>query len=207
MIFDFYIPADSPLRDVAASGTGPVSTATTISGITTGDFFIAENTSFTFGDGVLETRKTDPTIKVGATTSFLDCVYQVASAETVTVTNASIGATGINGPFTGLTTDVRRVFCNIAGISTQNFSSTIITFDSNKTGVGTVTWDTQDFVTYSGVITVSPNLGNYSWGKIIIGTSDTHFFNAYPDNGIAGLSTSTVITRYNPMQMRDYVIS
>ena len=207
MIFDFYIPADSPLRDVAASGTGPVSTATTVSGITTGDFFIAENTYFNFGDGVLETRKTDPTIKVGATTSFLDCVYQVASAETVTVTNASIGATGINGPFTGLTTDVRRVFCNIAGISTQNFSSTIITFDSNKTGVGTVTWDTQDFVTYSGLISISPNMGNFSWGKIIIGTSDTHFFNAYPDNGIAGLSTSTVITRYNPMQMRDYVIS
>ena len=207
MIFDFYIPADSPLRDVSASGTGPVSTATTVSGITTGDFFIAENTYFNFGDGVLETRKTDPTIKVGATTSFLDCVYQVASAETVTVTNASIGATGINGPFTGLTTDVRRVFCNISGISTQNFSSTIITFDSNKTGVGTVTWDTQDFVTYSGLISISPNMGNFSWGKIIIGTSDTHFFNAYPDNGITGLSTSTVITRYNPMQMRDYVIS
>ena len=207
MIFDFYIPADSPLRDVSASGTGPVSTATTVSGITTGDFFIAENTYFNFGDGVLETRKTDPTIKVGATTSFLDCVYQVASAETVTVTNASIGATGINGPFTGLTTDVRRVFCNISGISTQNFSSTTITFDSNKTGVGTVTWDTQDFVTYSGLISISPNMGNFSWGKIIIGTSDTHFFNAYPDNGITGLSTSTVITRYNPMQMRDYVIS
>ena len=62
MIFDFYIPADSPLRDVSASGTGPVSAATTVSGITTGDFFIAENTYFNFGDGVLETRKTDPTI-------------------------------------------------------------------------------------------------------------------------------------------------
>ena len=61
----------------------------------------------------LTVPKWKSTIKVGATTSFLDCVYQVASAETVTVTNASIGATGINGPFNGLTTDVRRLFCNI----------------------------------------------------------------------------------------------
>jgi len=207
IIFDFYIPDGSPLRDVASGGTGPVSAATTVSGITTGDFFTANNTNYTFGDGTLETRKTDSTIKVGATTSFLDCVYQVASAETVTVTNASIGATGINGPFTGLTTDVRRVFCNIAGIGTENFSSTYFKFDQNKTGVGTVTFDTQNITTYSGTITVSPNLGHFSWGKITVQRKEGNTFTYYGDNGISGLSTSTVITRYNPLKMKEYVIS
>ena len=207
IIFDFYIPDGSPLRDVASGGTGPVSAATTVSGITTGDFFTANNTNYTFGDGTLETRKTDTTTKVGATTSFLDCVYQVASAETVTVTNASIGATGINGPFTGLTTDVRRVFCNIAGISTENFSSTYFKFDQNKTGVGTVTFDTQNITTYSGTIAVSPNLGHFSWGKITVQRKEGNTFTYYGDNGISGLSTSTVITRYNPLKMKEYVIS
>ena len=296
VIFDFYIPADSPLREVSGA-YGLVSTATTVSGITTGDFFVSYNTNHLISGpqavntptrveltaagsgyktaggestgtrtvattgggggsgltldltiesgaitaiainaqgagyvlnsvgglnvspgsgctfnitgvyGTLETRKTDGNTKVGATTSYMDCIYQVASAETVTVTNTSIGATGINGPFTGLTTDVRRVFCNIAGIATDNFDSTLLTFDSNKTGVGTVTWDTQNTASYTGTILSMPNQGQYSWGKLTIVKSDSKTYSYYGDNGVIGLQTSGMVTRYNPLESSDYVIS
>jgi len=297
VIFDFYIPDGSPLRDYASNGSGQVSAATTVSGITTGDFFVAYDTNhiisgpdavniptrveltaggtgykteagettgtrtvgttgggggqsltldITIASGVitaieinnqgtgyvlnsvggidgangsgctfnitevigtLETRKTDGQTKVGATTSYMDCVYQVASAETVTVTNASIGATSLNGPYTGLTTDVRRVFCNIAGIATDNFDSTLLTFDSNKTGVGTVTWDTQNTSSYSGSIIHMPNQGKYSWGKITVARADSKTYNYYGDNGVIGLQTSGMVIRYNPLEASDYVIS
>ena len=297
VIFDFYIPDGSALRDVSSSGSGQVSTATTVSGISTGDFFIAYDTNhiisgpqavnvptrveltaggsgyktesgattgtrtvgttgggggqgltldITIASGVitaieinvqgagyilnsvgglnvspgsgctfniigvygtLETKKTDGTTKVGATTSYMDCVYQVASCETVTVTNASIGATTMNGPYTGLTTDVRRVFCNIAGIATDNFDSSLITFDSNKTGVGTVTWDTQSQPTYTGTILSMANQGKYSWGKLTVVRGDSKIYNYYGDNGVIGLQTSGMVTRYNPLEYKDYVIS
>ena len=137
----------------------------------------------------------------------MDCVYEVASGETVTVTNASIGATSLNGPYTGLTTDVRRVFCNIAGIATDNFDSTLLTFDSNKTGVGTVTWDTQNTSTYTGTIIHMPNQGKYSWGKITVARADSKTYNYYGDDGVIGLQTSGMVTRYNPLEPSDYVIS
>ena len=297
VIFDFYIPDGSALRDVSSSGSGQVSTATTVSGISTGDFFIAYDTNhiisgpqavnvptrveltaggsgyktesgattgtrtvgttgggggqgltldITIASGVitaieinvqgagyilnsvgglnvypgsgctfniigvygtLETKKTDGTTKVGATTSYMDCDYQVASCETVTVTNASIGATTMNGPYTGLTTDVRRVFCNIAGIATDNFDSSLITFDSNKTGVGTVTWDTQSQPTYTGTILSMANQGKYSWGKLTVVRGDSKIYNYYGDNGVIGLQTSGMVTRYNPLEYKDYVIS
>ena len=302
------------LRDVQANGTGPVATATTISGITTGDYFTAFDTNLTFGSGTLETRKqSDPTVKVGATTSFLDCVYQVSSAETLTVTNASIGATGLNGPFTGLTTDIRRVFCNVAGLSTESFSSTIYKFDEDQanvvaigsmsaagangattisvgsnlftkiaignsvsiaattasspttrigivtdskiTGVNTsggtitiapgitsatvgvgntvtvpdywsptqinasivivrsglstqVTFSTQNYQTFTGIITHAPSLGEYSWGKLDFGTrTKTYAFDSYNDRGILGICSAGLVSRYNPVRFRNYVFS
>ena len=157
--------------------------------------------------GTLETRKADGQTKVGATTSYMDCVYEVTSCETVTVTNTSIGATSLNGPYTGLTTDVRRVFCNIAGIATDNFDSSLITFDSNKTGVGTVTWDTQSQPTYTGTILSMANQGKYSWGKLTVVRGDSKIYNYYGDNGVIGLQTSGMVTRYNPLEYKDYVIS
>ena len=113
----------------------------------------------------------------------------------------------MNGPYTGLTTDVRRVFCNIAGIATDNFDSTLIQFDSNKTGVGTVTWDTQNTSTYTGTIVSMPNQGKYSWGKITVARADSKTYNYYGDNGVIGLQTSGMVTRYNPLEPSDYVIS
>ena len=206
-MFDFWIPPESMLRDVRANGTGPVAAATTISGITTSDYFTAFDTDLTFANGTLETRSTDPAVKVGATTSFLDCVYQVASAETVTVPNSLIG---VSSYFTGITTDVRRVFCNIAGISSArgNFSSNLIDFSYNLTGVGKTTWDSQEYLPYTGIMTHSGDLGQYSWGKLNFGTrTKTHSFDFWGDKGILGISTSGVVTRFNPLRFRNYVIS
>ena len=53
LIFDFFISEDSILRD-AAGATSPVGAAVTVSGISTGDFFVVTNSNhlFTRGEGV-----------------------------------------------------------------------------------------------------------------------------------------------------------
>jgi hypothetical protein len=290
LIFDFFISEDSILRD-AAGATSPVGAAVTVSGISTGDFFVVTNSNhlFTRGEGVntptsvvitnggsgyktedgdasgtrlnvattggagsglrvdltitsgvitavtirdqgsgyklddsvglnvspgsscalqinkafgtLETRgATDTSVVVGTTTSFLDNVYQVESTEVVTVSNTSIGIATVGSG----TTNIRRVFTNVAGLSTDNFSSSILTFDSANIGVGTATFDTRSTETYTGTILPSSYWANYSWGKIVVARDQSNNFDAYTRNGAIGLTTSTIISRSKPLEFRDY---
>ncbi len=146
--------------------------------------------------GTLETRgATDTTLKVGATTSFLDCVYQVASFEDVDLPNTSIGIATVGS---GKTT-CRRVFTNIAGLSTDNFSSSIITFDSTA-----FTFDTRSSETYTGAISFVSDVASYSWGKIVVARDQSNNFDSYTGNGMIGLTTSTIISRSKPLEFRDY---
>ena len=150
--------------------------------------------------GTLETRGTDASVVVGATTSFLDCVYQVESFEDNDLLNTSIGIATVGS---GKTT-CRRVFTNIAGLSTNNFSSSILTFDSGNIGVGTATFDTRSSETYTGAILPSSYWANYSWGKIVVARDQSNNFDAYTGNGAIGLTTSTIISRSKPLEFRDY---
>ena len=69
LVFDFYIPTDSYLRDSTITGV------TTISGIQTGYYFIIQNSNI--GNGVTSLYSDGSTLGIG--TQFLDNVYEVSS--------------------------------------------------------------------------------------------------------------------------------
>ena len=55
--------------------------------------------------------------------------------------------------------------------------------------------------------TSSPNLGNFSWGKIEFDerTTNKRNFNFYGQNGYSGISSSALITRFSPLRYDDYI--
>ena len=92
LIFDFYIPTDSYMRNTSVTGT-----AVTISGISTNDFFLVYNSNI--GSGTTSFNSLDfdgSTIGVG--TSFVDNVYQVNSSEIIEV-STGVGLTYVNRVF------------------------------------------------------------------------------------------------------------
>ena len=99
--FDLFVPQGSYLRD-----TNVVSTAVTVSGVGTDDYFVAYNTNVSIGY-TFATESGDGTTTVGIGTTQLDAVYRVKSAETRTMANVTAGST------IGFSTDVRRVFVNV----------------------------------------------------------------------------------------------
>ena len=104
--FDLFIPQGSYLRD-----TNIVSTAVTVSGISTDDYFIAFDTNASIGS-TFATESGDGTTTVGIGTTQLDAVYRVKSVETRTMANVTAGST------IGFSTDVRRVFTNVDSYNT-----------------------------------------------------------------------------------------
>ena len=122
LIFDFYIPINSYLRDTSVVGS-----ALTVSGIGTGDYFLIYDSNVGVGSTVLTSRDNNNNI-IGFGTNFADNVYQVDSVVNVSVANTVIGIATIGAG----TTTVRRVYARISGVGTINFSSTLITFDSTS---------------------------------------------------------------------------
>jgi len=185
-IFDLLIPTDSFLRDNTLVGS-----AITVSGISTGDFFIVYNSNIGSASTSIVSFNSDQTEIIGIGTQYLDNVYQVSSVE-----NANVDIIGIG------TTTVRRVYVN-AGISTIDFSSTEITFDSTEyefssVGIGT---STSNFLG----ISTSNYYGNFSWGKIILSDPlESDEFNSYTLRGIGGLSTSAFVNRTSPLKYLNY---
>ena len=102
LMMDLFIPKDSFLRQslymVDSLSAGSI---TTVSGITTGDYFVVDNSNI----GVAVTSIVSLDVSgntVGTGVSFIDNVYQVYSAETVTVNVSGIGFT-----------DIRRIFAAV----------------------------------------------------------------------------------------------
>ena len=72
------------------------------------------------------------------------------------------------------------------------------------TTVAQVVVSVSDYNSLSG-IGYSEFFGQYSWGKIDLGTRiDPIELNSYTLNGISGLSTSFVVTRLSPLKYLDY---
>jgi hypothetical protein len=92
IVFDLVISKDSYLRDSL------VSNVTTVSGIQTGYYFVISNSNV--GNGVTSLNSSGSI--VGMTTSYLDCVYQVAS---VSIAQTSVIGFGV--------TDVARVVVSV----------------------------------------------------------------------------------------------
>jgi hypothetical protein len=125
-------------------------------------------------------------------TQFIDNIYQVASSEIVSANVIGVG-----------TTSIRRVFSNIIGISSLRFSSSVITFDS-----GIITFDNQPGITtsYSGTIGASNYYGNFSWGKITMPyRAKDNNYNAIVTDGIGGISSSSIVRRYEPLRYTSYI--
>ena len=188
VIFDFYIPVGSEMRD-----TDLVGTAVTVSGISTGDYFTIYNSNIGLGTpaaGTLESLYNDNVTVLGITTTFCDCVYQVEDVQTLQVNVTGVG-----------TTSVRRVFSNVGSISTVSFGTTTITFDSTQ-----FKFDSQVFTVYQGGISSSHNFGRFSWGQIGVSRgTNTKSFNFYGEEGYAGINTSGLVTRFNPLKFNNYV--
>jgi len=187
VIFDFFIPGDSDLRNPNLVGT-----AQTVSGISTGDYYTITRSNIGLGTpaaGTLESLYNDNSTILGITTSFCDTVYQVDNVTTISVNVVGVG-----------TTAIRRVFSNVGSISTVTMGSNL-TFDSTA-----YTFDGQEFVVYQGGISSSFNFGRFSWGKMNVSRNiSPSTFNFYGEDGITGLSTSALVTRFNPLKFNNYV--
>ena len=186
LILDLYIPQDSYLRNTSISGS-----ATTISSLSTGDYFMTFNTNVGSADTAIYSGSLSGGF-VAIGTQFIDNIYQVASSEIVSANVIGVG-----------TTSIRRVFSNIIGISSLRFSSSVITFDS-----GIITFDNQPGITtsYSGTIGASNYYGNFSWGKITMPyRAKDNNYNAIVTDGIGGISSSSIVRRYEPLRYTSYI--
>jgi hypothetical protein len=175
IIFEFHIPYDSELRN-----TNLVGSATTLSGISTGDYYTVFNSSTFIGAPENPFRSYDTSNNlIGFAVSYSDSVFQAKSVEIVA---RNIG---------GISTNVVRVNSTIVGLSTIEFSSTDEFFDSTN-----LTFDNTSQVIYSGGITTSNYLGEFSWGKVAVDNRTKDLtYEARTLSGFSGLSTSDVLSR------------
>ena len=182
-IFDFYIPEDSYLRDTSVVGT-----AVTLSGIGTGDFFVINNSNVGRANTTSFSYRLDGSI-IGISTQYVDSTYQVNDTEVIEKEIVGIG-----------TTTVVRVFTVVepsAGVSTVSMGASDIFFDSTY-----YTWDIAGVTTYSGAMTTSNYLGDFTWGKIFnLTRPDPQQFTSY---GYTGINTSPVVVRTNPLRYINY---
>ena len=186
LILDLYIPTNSYMRN-----TDLVGTAVTVSGISTGDFFTLFNTNVAVSTESLISRQLDGTTRIGITTMFIDSTFQVASCYTENVNVIGVG-----------TTAVRRIFTNVGSLSTESFSSTVLTFDET-----TYTFDSQEFTVYAGGVSTSFSFGDFSWGKIELGgRSNPQSYSFHGLRGYTGISTSGIVQRSVPLKYNNYVV-
>jgi hypothetical protein len=87
IVFDFYIPENSPIRDGETVSVGIATTG--ISGIETGYYFAINKSNI--GNGLTSLNSSGGTVGVG--TTFIDNIYQVASVSIAQTAVAGVGIT------------------------------------------------------------------------------------------------------------------
>ena len=216
-VFQFFIPAESPLRDGDITNPGLGNSA--LSGIQTGDYFVVRNSTVGIGSTTFATARRDGT-QIGFTTHFIlngdyvgnniDCVYQVADYHDV-----ETFITGHGYP-SGVTTHVRQVNANISGIGTIKFDVSTITFDDtnytfdNAGGgiafAGGIATNYSAFSTPTGRIGPDYFFGEFSWGKIVLvdRASATNSFESFNDKGAVGITTGDNVIRTPKMKFKNY---
>ena len=187
IILDLHIPNDSYLRSTNVTGI-----AVTLSSLSVGDYFIVYNSNVGSATTAIYSGNTNGGF-VAIGTQFVDNVYQVDTSEIIQRNITGIG-----------TTNLRRVFARIIGISSLTFSSSVITFDSgvlkfdSAVGLGSTS--------YTGIVTSSNYFGNFSWGRITLPyRSEENNFDFYGTNGIGGISTSAFVRRTIPLKYTSYI--
>ena len=123
---------------------------------------------------------------------------------TISNTNISIGDTfaseDTSGTKIGIGTTALDMVYQVVSSETR---------DENVTGIGTTSIRriVVNIDTAAGfAFTNTSNMGNYSWGKIKVSRElIPSQFNFYGDNGLIGISTSALVTRFNPLKFNNYV--
>jgi len=173
LVFDLHIPLSSEMRDSNITGT-----AVTISGISTGDYFVVNDSTVGSASTSIRALAADgATIGIG--TDFVNNVYEVNTFEIVQ------SPTGIASDGVGIgTTHMNRVFVKIG----DNF-----------------TW-TGQWPSFSGVgIQTGNYFGSYSWGKINLPSrSESNTYDAYTLGGVGGITTSPVVRRSRSLKHKAY---
>lgn len=186
--FGLYVPYYSPLRNDAINNSGFVTTG--VSGIltdyyfTTSEVIIGQGVTSLYNDGSV----------LGIVTQRGGNVFQAYDINRTTAAVPGVGTTDI----LEVTTLIKDVF-EMADNS-EIFSSTLVTFDSDSSptfdGDGTV--NSTDFGFF----------GNFSWGRLDWDPNKSRkqprSFEAYPQDGYAGLSTSSIVKRVFHLRSKLY---
>ena len=106
IVFDFYIPQKSFLRDISVAGV------TTISGIQTGYYFIVYNSNI--GSSITSLNSNGFIVGIG--TTFIDNVYQTSSVSIAQTTLAGVGLTYIARVVASV-----ENYDSLVGLNTENF--------------------------------------------------------------------------------------
>ena len=173
LIFDLHIPLTSQLRDANIAGT-----AVTISGISTGDYFVVNDSNVGASSTSIGSFAADGAV-IGIGTQFVNNVYEVNNFEIVQ------SPTGVASDGVGIgTTHMSRVFVKIAEH---------------------LDWNGQ-WPSFSGAgIQTGNYFGSYSWGKIMLPSrSEENAYNAYTLGGTGGISTSPVVRRSRSLKYKLY---
>ena len=173
LVFDLHIPASSDLRNSNITGT-----AVTISGISTGDYFVVNNSNVGASSTSIASLAADGAV-IGIGTQFVNNVYEVNTFEIVQ------SPTGVASDGVGIgTTHMNRVFVKIGEH---------------------LDWNGQ-WPSFSGVgIQTGNYFGSYSWGKILLPSrSEENAFTAYTLGGTGGISTSPVVRRSRSLKSKQY---
>lgn len=165
---EFYIPDDSFMRDPYYVGV-----AVTLSEIGKNDYFVVNESN----------------VGLYSTVPDFDGIYRVEKVYDYISDLTSIGA-GV--------TMVRRVEIQGVGVGSTNFSSTLITFDSDV-----ITWDNRVGYAYgTGVFERNRIYGEYTWGKVSFinrspVTAKRFTASSYPNLDKSPLMTRSTTLKYN----------
>jgi hypothetical protein len=110
LVFDFFIPKNSFLRDTAINNVGIATTG--ISGIQTGYYFVVYNSNV--GNGLTSINQSGSVVGLG--TTFIDNVYQVSAVSIAQTHAVGVGLTYV----TRVTVSVQG-YNNLSGIGYSNF--------------------------------------------------------------------------------------
>jgi hypothetical protein len=172
--FDLWIEEDSFVRDSALVGT-----AVTISGISTGDYILINDSNIGLANTSITSLRIDSS-SIGIGSQFISNVYQVITSTEIQKYIIGIGTTYVN-----------RIEVKVSGMGTDTLDS----FDSS----------TRDYI-YSGGITTATHFGSYSWGKIHLNSrTGLGSFGFYGDGGVGGIVTSTLVRRTNSLKYTGYL--
>jgi hypothetical protein len=184
LILDLYIPENSHLRQQSLTGT-----AVTISSLSTGDYFIVDDSNVGYASTSIISLDIDKN-PIGICTEFINNIYQVESSEILKKEVIGIGTIYINR----ITVNTSKFY-----FRTDTFSSTLITFDSNI-----YTFDYTSSGNIFNILALN-NFGNFSWGKITLSSRSKEIYYDYGNKSISGISTSTIVQRTSPLRFNKYI--